>query len=75
MDKIVKNKKAIHKRCQTCNGIGLIKRKPIICKYCSALTIKSCMYCENMNKGLYEECDNCIGTGIHKYKITYNTIV
>ena len=51
------------KRCSVCNGIGFVKRKPSICKSCSMLTIKNCMYCENTNKGLYEECFNCIGTG------------
>ena len=49
------------RRCLLCNGIGLIKRnKPFKCNNCNN---KGCYLCENANKGLYIECNKCLGSG------------
>ena len=49
-------------RCVKCDGSGLQERTLIIpCSKCSVKT--GCMYCQNTNKGMYEECDECRGTG------------
>ena len=53
------------KRCNLCNGIGLIMReKPFQCRNCINNTKHTtCFLCENANRGFYIECTNCYGSG------------
>jgi DnaJ-class molecular chaperone len=49
-------------RCKECLGTGLLeKTRSSPCSKCSEKT--GCMYCQNKNKGMYQECDKCYGTG------------
>jgi len=51
-------------QCQKCKGIGLTPReKPFVCPYPHPVNITVCMYCENVNKSLHEECPKCFGSG------------
>jgi DnaJ-class molecular chaperone len=54
-----------NKTCNTCNGSGLILRKELLRCPSNHSPLKRCMYCENCNKSLYEECDVCYGSGTH----------
>ena len=57
-------------RCKKCKGTGFQKKKEIfICKNCGSKY--NCMLCENIRfKGIYEECDNCLGIGEIKSPIS-----
>ena len=57
------DKKKTLTRCRKCKGTGFQKKKNIFtCKNCGPTY--NCMYCENVVfKGLYEECDVCVGSG------------
>jgi hypothetical protein len=52
-------------RCKHCEGCGFVLRKEeFVCpsgKHPSS--VHSCMFCENIDKGLYKECDECYGSG------------
>ena len=55
-------------RCSKCCGIGLIKRKCIfLCKSCND-KYNSCYRCENKNKSIWIECENCYGTGNYEHQ-------
>ena len=56
-----------YERCYLCKGSGIIKIEPVECIHCNQLTIKCCMYCENVNKSCYGECLECKGEGRVKY--------
>jgi DnaJ-class molecular chaperone len=49
-------------RCEKCEGFGL-QEKTIIspCSKCPGKD--GCMYCQNKNRGMYEECNKCRGAG------------
>ena len=51
------------KQCLLCDGIGLIKKKPIVCKYCDGT---KCIRCgeSGLYQKPYETCDKCDGLGI-----------
>ena len=60
---IYKNINKKQTKCDICNGTGLIKRaNDIICLNCSDNS-KTCYLCENVNRGLFEECTKCFGSG------------
>ena len=49
-------------RCKKCEGSGLLEKTGLSpCSKCSVET--GCMYCQNKNKGMYEECNKCHGAG------------
>jgi DnaJ-class molecular chaperone len=54
--------KCLALRCEKCEGSGL-QEKTIIspCSKCPGKT--GCMYCQNKDKGMYEECKKCYGAG------------
>ncbi len=51
-------------KCNKCNGIGLCERKDTFeCHNCKNSKYKNCYLCENVNKGIYIECNKCFGSG------------
>jgi DnaJ-class molecular chaperone len=51
-------------QCTNCNGSGLVLREePFLCPGFHSSTIVSCVYCENVNKGVYVSCEKCYGCG------------
>ena len=56
--------KSSEKRCNKCNGCGLMKVDAIyICAGCRKHNNFRCYLCENVKRGYFEECDKCYGTG------------
>lgn len=54
---------SVYMVCNACNGHGLVKIKPYVCVNCKTMNILSCMYCENINKSPWDECQKCLGAG------------
>ena len=51
-------------RCEACCGTGFVRRlTPYTCSGKHPDNVVSCMYCENVDKGLYVSCTVCCGTG------------
>jgi DnaJ-class molecular chaperone len=51
-------------QCTECKGSGLVRReKTFFCSGFHSPTIGFCVYCENVNRGLYVECEKCYGDG------------
>jgi hypothetical protein len=51
-------------RCEACYGTGFVRRlTPYTCSGKHPDNVVSCMYCENVDKGLYVSCTVCCGTG------------
>ena len=51
------------KKCNICLGSGLMKLKPVVCKYCNG---KICIHCQQKGGLLispYERCIKCDGSG------------
>ena len=60
----VKEGNKMKKRCDKCEGIGLVKRiKEFICNNCNENKLFRCYLCENVQRGPYIECNICFGTG------------
>ena len=59
---IIKKVKKNKKRCELCNGSGLLKQEVIICPSCNG---NSCMKCNERRyiQMPYEECTKCFGFG------------
>ncbi len=54
----------MEQQCKKCQGTGWILRDtPYICPGIHTPGVISCMLCENVQKGNYETCDKCNGSG------------
>ncbi len=59
------------KNCSVCKGYGLVLYpEKVICRSeeCNQGAILNCMYCENIDKTRYIECNKCLGSGIRLCK-------
>lgn len=51
-------------QCKICQGSGLRMRTiPYVCPVMHSVGVVKCMHCENISKGKYVTCEECLGAG------------